>query len=59
MRRTGRSTEGVRLMVMADEDRVCGVASVEEGGEVGDAPQGDAAPIDAAAPADGAPPAEG
>ncbi len=33
VRRTGRSTEGVRLMVMSDDDRVCGVASVEEGHE--------------------------
>lgn len=48
IRRTGRSTEGVRLMDMADEDRVCGVASVEEGGEVGDAPAGGAAPVDGA-----------
>jgi DNA gyrase subunit A len=36
VRRTGRSTEGVRLMVMSDDDQVCGVASVEEGPEVGD-----------------------
>lgn len=34
VRRTGRSTEGVRLMVMSDDDQVCGVASVEEGPEV-------------------------
>jgi DNA gyrase subunit A len=34
VRRTGRSTEGVRLMVMSDDDQVCGVASVEEGTDV-------------------------
>ena len=37
VRRTGRSTEGVRLMDMAEEDLVCGVASVvetQEGDEV-------------------------
>jgi hypothetical protein len=40
VRRTGRSTEGVRLMVMSDDDQVCGVASVEEGPEVeGDEPE--------------------
>jgi DNA gyrase subunit A len=31
IRRMGRSTEGVRLMVMGDEDCVSGVAPVEEG----------------------------
>jgi DNA gyrase subunit A len=31
IRRMGRSTEGVRLMVVGDDDRVCGVAQVEEG----------------------------
>jgi DNA gyrase subunit A len=41
VRRTGRSTEGVRLMNMADDDLVVGVASVveaqdDESGEVGD-----------------------
>jgi DNA gyrase subunit A len=30
VRRTGRSTEGVRLMNLADEDLVVGVASVVE-----------------------------
>ena len=30
MRRTGRSTEGVRLMNLADDDLVVGVASVVE-----------------------------
>ena len=33
IRRTGRSTEGVRVMNMADDDLVCGVASVVEPGE--------------------------
>ncbi|MBJ7456690.1 MAG: DNA gyrase subunit A, partial [Thermoleophilia bacterium] len=33
VRRTGRSTEGVRIMNMSDEDLVCGVASVVEGTE--------------------------
>ena len=33
VRRTGRSTEGVRVMNMAEEDLVCGVASVVEPGE--------------------------
>jgi hypothetical protein len=41
VRCTGRSTEGVRLMNMADDDLVVGVASVveaqdDESGEVGD-----------------------
>ena len=31
IRRTGRSTEGVRLMVMGDDDQVSGIAPVEEG----------------------------
>ncbi|MBY0396021.1 MAG: DNA gyrase subunit A, partial [Thermoleophilia bacterium] len=30
VRRTGRSTEGVRLMDLPEDDRVCGVASVDE-----------------------------
>ncbi len=30
MRRTGRSTEGVRLMVLGDDDQVSGIASVVE-----------------------------
>ncbi len=34
IRRQGRSTEGVRLMVMGDEDQVSGIAPVEEGTEV-------------------------
>jgi DNA gyrase subunit A len=33
VRRTGRSTEGVRIMNMSDDDLVCGVASVVDGGE--------------------------
>jgi DNA gyrase subunit A len=33
VRRTGRSTEGVRIMNMSDDDLVCGVASVVEGGD--------------------------
>jgi DNA gyrase subunit A len=48
VRRTGRSTEGVRLMVMSDEDQVCGVASVEEGPEVAAGDTGDA-PVEAPA----------
>jgi DNA gyrase subunit A len=31
IRKMGRSTEGVRLMVVGDDDRVCGAAPVEEG----------------------------
>ena len=34
IRRTGRSTEGVRVMNMAEDDLVCGVASVVEPQEV-------------------------
>ena len=33
VRRTGRSTEGVRIMNMSDDDLVCGVASVVEGAD--------------------------
>jgi DNA gyrase subunit A len=56
VRRTGRSTEGVRLMVVGDEDRVASVAAVVEGeddsgteqivGEIAEdaAEAGDAAP---------------
>ncbi len=36
VRRTGRSTEGVRLMNLADDDAVVGVASVVEANEVND-----------------------
>ena len=44
IRKTGRSTEGVRVMNMTDEDLVCGVASVVEPGEddsegVGEVPE--------------------
>ena len=44
IRRTGRSTEGVRVMNMTDDDLVCGVASVVEPGEddsegVGEVPE--------------------
>jgi len=35
VRRTGRSTEGVRLMDLPEDDRVCGVASVDEPQEPG------------------------
>ncbi len=52
IRRMGRSTEGVRLMVMGDEDQVSGVAPVEEGADI---PEG-AVDVDAAvADLDGAP----
>ncbi len=34
IRRMGRSTEGVRLMVMRDDDHVSGVAPVEEGSDI-------------------------
>ena len=57
IRRTGRSTEGVRLMVMGDEDQVSGIAPVEEGtgpfddeiDEQGEAIVGTSAPVDAGA----------
>ena len=44
IRKTGRSTEGVRVMNMTDDDQVCGVASVVEPGEddsegVGEVPE--------------------
>ncbi len=53
IRRTGRSTEGVRLMVMGDEDQVSGIAPVEEGtgpfddetDELGEAIVGTSAPV--------------
>jgi DNA gyrase subunit A len=35
IRRMGRSTEGVRLMVLGDEDQVSGIAPVEEGSDIG------------------------
>ncbi len=34
IRKMGRSTEGVKLMVMGDEDQVVGIAPVEEGSDV-------------------------
>jgi DNA gyrase subunit A len=49
IRRMGRSTEGVRLMVLGDDDQVSGVAPVEEGsGPVGDeeAVDGDVADVE-------------
>ena len=58
VRRTGRSTEGVRIMNMSDDDLVCGVASVVEGTEdengleddddtaVAEAPSADGADVD-------------
>jgi DNA gyrase subunit A len=62
IRRTGRSTEGVRVMNMAEDDLVCGVASVVEAeaeleGLEGD--EGDEEPVAGApdAPADAEPPA--
>ncbi len=51
VRRTGRSTEGVRLMDLPEDDRVCGVASVDEPQEPG---AGDEEPV-AAAPGPEAP----
>jgi DNA gyrase subunit A len=50
VRSMGRSTEGVRVMNMAEDDMVCGVASVVEPSEVGVAGDED----DAAPPTDGA-----
>ena len=49
VRRTGRSTEGVRLMNLADDDAVVGVASVVEANgddEAGDEPTPPAAAVD-------------
>jgi DNA gyrase subunit A len=37
IRRMGRSTEGVRLMVVGDDDQVSGIAPVEEGSDEPDA----------------------
>jgi DNA gyrase subunit A len=42
VRRMGRSTEGVRVMNMAEDDMVCGVASVVESDDAGDEPDGNA-----------------
>ncbi len=54
IRRQGRSTEGVRLMVLGDDDQVSGIAPVEEGsgpddfdGDIGDADGAGDAPPDA------------
>jgi DNA gyrase subunit A len=54
IRRMGRSTEGVRLMVLGDDDQVSGIAPVEEGsgpdefdGEAGDADGAADLPADA------------
>jgi DNA gyrase subunit A len=41
IRRMGRSTEGVRLMVMGDDDQVSGIAPVEEGSGPDDFDEGD------------------
>jgi DNA gyrase subunit A len=57
VRRTGRSTEGVRLMVMSDEDQVCGVASVEDPHEI-DLPEDAGGDIDAPAAIEDATPDE-
>ena len=43
VRRTGRSTEGVRLMNLGDEDAVVGVASVVEAQEEDGPPEAEAA----------------
>jgi DNA gyrase subunit A len=61
IRRTGRSTEGVRLMDMAEDDLVCGVASVVDAhdddviDDDADGPDGAGAPAVDAEPG-GAPP---
>ena len=57
IRRTGRSTEGVRVMNIAEEDLVCGVASVVEPEEIleGDGEEDDAAAAAPAPPADAEP----
>jgi len=49
IRRTGRSTEGVRLMVMGDDDQIATVASVLEQDDAPDAVDADGTEIDAAA----------
>ncbi len=49
IRRTGRSTEGVRLMVMGDEDQIATVASVLEQDDAPDAVDADGMEIDASA----------
>jgi DNA gyrase subunit A len=59
IRRTGRSTEGVRVMNMAEDDLVCGVASVVEADAVldGDDEEDEGAVGAPAAPDDAEPPA--
>ena len=59
IRRTGRSTEGVRVMNMAEDDLVCGVASVVEAESVleGDEDEEESAAGAPDAPADAEPPA--
>ena len=56
IRRMGRSTEGVRLMVMGDDDQVSGIAPVEEGSGPDDfdvdADEADVTPGDGANDAD-------
>jgi hypothetical protein len=52
VRRTGRSTEGVRLMDLPEDDLVCGVASVVETQE-GDDVMGDVGDVGDEAGADG------
>ncbi len=59
IRRTGRSTEGVRVMNMAEDDLVCGVASVVEAESVleGDEDEEESAAGAPDAPAGAEPPA--
>jgi DNA gyrase subunit A len=59
IRRTGRSTEGVRLMDMADDDLVCGVASVVDAQDedaIGGGPDGTGPPLVGAEGEDALPP---
>jgi len=59
IRRTGRSTEGVRLMDMADDDLVCGVASVVDAQDeeaFGGGPDGTGPPLVGAEAEDALPP---
>ena len=53
----GRSTEGVRLMVMGDEDFVAGIAPVEEGSE--EPGDDDVVVDDGSGPDDGSDPSDG
>jgi DNA gyrase subunit A len=48
IRRMGRSTEGVRLMVVGDDDQVSGIAPVEEGSDVGEVPEAEGSDATAA-----------